>query len=103
MSTEALNDGNKLKHAVDMLGIIALRADQLERLCDETQSNITNRPEDRAEASRTAFLALSLARQIGFIADTAAKQHGGFTIQEHPENWITPNLAISTSSTGGAV
>lgn len=102
MNTETLNDGNKLKHAADMLGIIALLADQLERLCDDTQGNITSNPEDRAEASRTAFLALTMARQIGFIADTAAKQHGGLTIQEHPENWITPNLAISTSSAGGA-
>ena len=94
MTVNQMSEVEKLKHAVSMLERIAMFADSAVSMCDEAQSNLD--PESLQEAGANAFAAATMARQIGFIADTTVKSLNGFPVQSMPENWITPGLSFNS-------
>ncbi|MEE2731734.1 MAG: hypothetical protein VYA55_13025 [Pseudomonadota bacterium] len=96
MTVNQMSDAERLKHVINMLERIAMFADFAVGMCDEAQSNLD--PESLQEAGASAFAAATMARQIGFIADTTVKSLNGFPVQSMPENWITPGLAFNVES-----
>jgi len=88
-----LSDAKKLAHAISILEIVAMFADNTDHYCDETQFNLTSNPDHLKEAVRAAFAARAMVRQIGFMADSALEALGGVPFREkNVDSWISNAL-----------
>jgi len=95
-----LTDDAKLQHAISILEIVAMFADNADHHCDDTQFNLTGNPEHLKLASRSIFAARAMIKQIGFIADTALESLGGAPFREGTtEKWISE--ALKKGGSGG--